>query len=445
MKQYDLVIKNGLAVLEDEVAQLSIAVKDGKIAAAAPEIKDDKAEKVWDAAGSYIFPGAIDTHVHFSEPGRAHWEGFESGSNMMAAGGCTTYFDMPLNGIPSTTSIDALEEKAGIGKEKSVVDFGLWGGLVPGNEQDIAELAEGGVIGFKAFLSPTGNEEFERADDETLLRGMREISQTGKLLALHSESASIVEYLEASVEQATASAYSATRPIEAEAEAVQRALYYAKLTNCPLHFVHISSAAAVLLIQSAKQQGMDVTLETCPHYLIFNEGDLEQKGAVAKCAPPLRRKEEQHKLIQLLCDGAIDFVTSDHSPCLPEMKETSNLFKAWGGISGGQFTLLTMIEIALKYKLPFTEVARLTAAAPAERFHLGGRKGKIKTGYDADFAVISFEKFEVTKNNFHAKHKISLYEGHTFPCRVEAAFLRGFQVYSTAIPSGGKPQGQWIK
>lgn len=242
-------------------------------------------------------------HVHFSEPGRAHWEGFETGSQMMAAGGCTTYFDMPLNGIPSTVDQKALLEKVNVGEEKSVIDFGLWGGLVPGNIEDLEELAKSGVIGFKAFLSTTGNDEFERADDFTLLHGMKKIAKLGKVLALHAESEPITQWLKQEKEELglfSSDDYAATRPVHAESEAVERAITYAGLTGCPLHFVHISSGLAIEKIESAKQRGLDVTVETCPHYLLFNQNDLIEKGAVAKCAPPLREKAEQERLINLL-------------------------------------------------------------------------------------------------------------------------------------------------
>lgn len=447
MANYDLLIRNGLVVFSDEVIQTDIAVIDGVIVKLEAEI-DGTALEERDATGLYIFPGVIDVHVHFSEPGREQWEGFESGSKMMAAGGCTTFFDMPLNGIPSTINDRALLGKAEIGKKKSVVDFALWGGLVPNHEKEIKGLAENGAIGFKAFLSETGNDEFERADDDTLLNGMKEIASLGKILALHAESAPITNWLQKEKQQkglVSPDDYLESRPIIAEAEAVDRALAYAKLTGCALHFVHISSEAAIIKIGAAKLDGMDVTVETCPHYLLFSHQDLVEKGPIAKCAPPLREKKEQERLLQLLIDGKFDMISSDHSPCPYSMKDPSvyNLFEAWGGISGGQFTLLSMIELALNHNIPFTRVAEWTSEAPAKRFHLQS-KGSIQVGMDADFAIVSMKEFRVTEDNFFAKHKQSVYLDHTFPCQVTATYNRGKLIYDSGDIIESVCFGKWL-
>lgn len=447
MSVYDVLIKNGQVVFPNEVRRADIGIKNGVIVNISDHLYG-LADYEWRADDQYVFPGMIDVHVHFSEPGREHWEGFETGSAMMAAGGCTTYFDMPLNGIPSTVTKLALHEKAEIGLQKSVVDFGLWGGLVPGNEEDLAPLAKAGVIGFKAFLSPTGNKEFEAVDDYSLLSGMKKIASLNKILALHAESATITEWLKQEKEKSgllSSDDYANSRPVIAEAEAVERALTYAELTGCRLHFVHISSHAAIEKIEAAKQRGIDVTVETCPHYLLFNHGHLVEKGPIAKCAPPLRDETEQRRLINCLLEGKFDMISSDHSPCPYELKDpkTHDIFHAWGGISGGQFSLMAMIELALSYNIPFSSIANLTAAAPAKRFGLSTRKGEIRTGMDADLAIVSLNPFPVTKENFHAKHKHSLYMGHTFPCEIMGTFNQG-----TLVVDHGKimiKSGKWIK
>ncbi|WP_338448547.1 allantoinase [Niallia oryzisoli] len=449
MAQYDHIIQNGFVVLPDEVIKTDLAIKDGVIAEIGNKLSGTCKEER-DAEGEYIFPGMIDVHVHFNDPGRDSWEGFETGSNMMAAGGGTTYFDMPLNGIPSTVNKTALFEKAAHGKAKSLVDFGLWGGLVPGNVGELKGLAENGVIGFKAFLSDSGNEDFERVDDPTLLEGMKEIASLNKILALHAESAAITDFLTKEKKElglVTADDYLASRPIIAEVEAVDRALSYAKVTGCSLHFVHISSAAAVEQIEKAKAEGIDVSVETCAHYLLFNHDDLVEKGAVAKCAPPLREKREQEKLIRLLIDGKFDMITSDHSPSPYSMKDpaTHHLFDAWGGISGGQFTLLALIELAVQYRIPITKVARLLAGAPASRFDLVS-KGKIGVGMDADLAIVSLEEsFTVTEDNFFAKHKQSIYMGHTFPCAIKLTMNKGSIVYENGKIIDENRRGKWLK
>ncbi|MDM5213987.1 allantoinase [Peribacillus sp. NJ4] len=449
MSIYDLIIRNGYVVFPDEVKKADLAIRDGVIVKIGDRL-GGKADEEYDADGQHIFPGMIDVHVHFSEPGRAHWEGFETGSQMMAAGGCTTYFDMPLNGIPSTIDRKALLEKGKIGEGKSVIDFGLWGGLVPGNIDELEELSKSGVIGFKAFLSETGNDEFERADDFTLLHGMKKIAELGKVLALHAESDSITQWLKQEKEKDglfSANDYAATRPVQAEAEAVERAIAYSELTGCALHFVHISSGLAIEKIESAKQKGLDVTVETCPHYLLFNQGDLIEKGAVAKCAPPLREREEQERLIACLMEGKFDMISSDHSPCPYELKDPGvhNIFEAWGGISGGQFSLMSMIELAVLHDIPLHKVAEWTASAPANRFGLSSRKGQIKDGMDADLAIVSLDvPHDASETNFFAKHKQSLYMGHSFPCRITATFNRGKIVYKNNVISE-RERGEWIK
>lgn len=450
MERYDLIVRGGSVVLPDGVTKVDVGVKDGKIAAIAAKLEGET-EQEWDAAGLHVLPGMIDVHVHFSEPGREHWEGFTTGSAMMAAGGCTTFFDMPLNGIPSTVNEEALLDKARLGNEKSLVDFGLWGGLVPGNEDDLQPLAESGVIGFKAFLSTTGNKEFEAVDDMTLLNGMKKIAALGKVLALHSESAAITNWLKAEKEAAglvSADDYLETRPILAEVEAVERALHYSEITGCALHFVHISSAAAVAKIEAAKARGMNVTVETCPHYLLFNHNSLREKGSIAKCAPPLREADEQQRLIALLAQGKFDMLSSDHSPCPYDMKDPKdyNLFQAWGGISGGQFTLLSALELALAHDIPLEQVAAWTASNPAERFGLAGSKGTIAIGMDADLAIVDLnEAFTVTEENYYAKHKQSLYIGHTFPCSVTGTIVRGHIVARSGDVSTEVATGSWQK
>ncbi len=448
MTPFDLIINNGTVVFENKVEKAAIALKDGKIAAIGEYIEGEALQTI-DAEGQYVFPGMIDVHVHFSDPGREYWEGFQTGSQMMAAGGCTTFFDMPLNGIPSTINKEALFQKADKGNQSSWTDFSLWGGLVPGNESDLAGLAEEGVIGFKAFLSTTGNKEFENADDITLLKGMKIIAGLGKVLALHSESGPITDWLKEQKEQAglvSADDYLETRPVAAEAEAVQRALYYAEVTGCPLHFVHISSAEAIEKIEAAKQKGMNVSVETCPHYLLFNHQALRDHGAVAKCAPPLRMPDEQKKLIDLLIGGKFDMVSSDHSPCTSDLKDPNvyNLFEAWGGISGGQFSLLSMLQLAVEHDIPLEHIAQWTAQNPAERFGLSS-KGQIQEGFDADLVIVDMDKpFTVTEENFLAKNKISLYIGHTFPCTINQTISRGNRVYDHGTILG-EPGGQWVQ
>ncbi|MCO7126944.1 allantoinase [Sporolactobacillus shoreicorticis] len=444
---YDLLIKNGDVVLPDEVKRLNIGIKNGKIADLG-DVLSNQAKQTIDAEGMTVFPGMIDVHVHFDEPGRENWEGFETGSAMLAAGGCTTFFDMPLNGIPSTVTQAAFVDKVAIGEAKSHIDFGLWGGLVPEHLNDLNDLAGAGAIGFKAFLSPSGNPYFHSVDDASLLEGMKRIARTGAVLALHSESAPLVTFLQKEKESEGLTGYddyAASRPVQAETEAVSRALTFAEVTGCPLHFVHISTVKAVALIQAAKKRGQDVTLETCPHYLLYNHQDFCKAGVVGKCAPPLRSEAERSGLVDLLLQGRIDMISSDHSPCEWKDKQAENIFSAWGGISGGQFSLLSAIEIALTHHLPLTKVADWTAKRPAERFRLAAQKGTIREGADADLAIVALDKPErVTKDKLYQKNKFSLYEGHTFSSSIQLTINRGNIVYSKADGINGAAAGKWL-
>jgi allantoinase len=433
MMSFELLIRNGTVVLPDEIVKTDIGIYKGKIVAIG-NLASENAAKTIAAEGRTIFPGMIDVHVHFDEPGRTEWEGFDTGSSMLAAGGCTAYFDMPLNGIPPTVTRKALVEKVKIGETESHLDFGLWGGLVPGNLDDLEELKKSGVIGFKAFLSPSGNPEFAAVDDLSLLAGMRKIAALDGILALHAESGPMVTFLQREKErqgQTGYDDYAASRPPLAEVEAVSRALLYARLTGCRLHFVHISTAPAVDRIRRAKRSGQDVTLETCAHYLLYNHADFRRLGAVGKCAPPLRSEKERCELVDRLIRGDIDMVTSDHSPCTWKDKQAGTIFAAWGGISGGQFTLQSVVEIALRHHLSLTRVAELTAARPAERFGLAPTKGAIRQGADADLAILDLQKPErVTQEHLFQKNKFSLYVGHIFPASVIATINRGAVVYA---------------
>lgn len=429
---YDLLLKGGTIVEPHQVSVCDIAIKEGVIVKITSHIDSEGVPTV-ELDGKIVLPGAIDVHVHFNEPGNVEWEGIETGSKMLAAGGATLYFDMPLNSNPPTIDVASLQLKETLSAEKSVIDYHFWGGLVPDNIHELEGLAECGVIGFKAFISNSGFEPFQSVDNVALLKGMKEISRLGKILALHAESNEMTAFLaQQKIEQGKVEPkdYCESRPISAEVEAVQRALCYAEITGCALHFVHISSPEAVNIINEAKNRGLNVSLETCAHYLLFNDEAFETHGVFAKCAPPLRAPSVQQELLYSLIEGKIDFITSDHSPCSPDLKDLSkwNFFEAWGGISGGQFTLLAVLEVAKNHQLPLTTVAKLTAEAPATRFGISN-KGQIAVGFDADFAIVEEAPFVVTKDNMYAKHKDSIYENFKFKHRIVSTYSRGRRVF----------------
>ncbi|MGU3473961.1 allantoinase AllB [Paenibacillus sp. D51F] len=447
---FQKIVRGGLVALpgHDEPQQADIGICDGRIAAVGTGLEAAGAEII-DAGGLLVMPGGIDVHVHFNEPNMGHWEGFPTGSAALAAGGFTAYADMPLNGLPATVDTPALALKAEAAAGRSAVDYAFWGGLVPGKLQELEPMAEAGVVGFKAFVSKPGGEgegRFVEADDWTLYEGMRRIASFGGVLALHAENDSMTTALGDAMRlegRTGALDFAASRPPIAELEAVNRALFYAGRTGCRLHFVHISHPDSVELIHSAKTSGMDVTVETCPHYLMLTEEDMARLGAVAKCAPPLRCAESRDRLWEQLAAGKIDLVASDHSPSPFELKEAPGLsfFDGWGGISGAQSTMeLLLHEGVRKRGLPAGLVARVLSQAPAARFGFAA-KGGIVPGLDADLALVDMEHpYTLEKKHLQYLHPHSPYEGMEFGCRVAGTLLRGEHVYSLesgVLPGGG--------
>ncbi|HEX5564100.1 MAG TPA: allantoinase [Sporosarcina sp.] len=433
MTTYDLIIKNGKIVTTESVIQGDIAIKDGKIQEVSQSL-EASAERVIDAEGLHVLPGLIDTHVHFNEPGRTEWEGIATGSRSLAAGGATSFFDMPLNSTPPTINKENLDLKKACADEKSVVNPYFWGGLVPENIADLKELHENGVIGFKAFMSPSGIADFNHVDDETIFKGMKEIASFGSLLAVHAESTVICDQLaEEKQKQGKTSArdFVESRPIISEIEAVRRIISYAEATGCKLHVVHASSRKVVDIITEAKQRGVDITVETCPHYLSMTVKDLEEKGGLAKCCPPLRDEDEVEDLWAAIANGEINVIASDHSPAPASMKTiTDNYFEGWGGISGAQSTLNIMLtEGHFKRNLPLEKIVELTATNPAKLFGLAN-KGAIETGFDADIAIVDLnESFELKNEDLFYRHQHSPYVGMTFKGKVKTTIVNGEVVF----------------
>ena len=436
MTTFDLIIRNGKIVTADSIVSGDIAVKEGKIV----EVSADKAiegtaVKEINAEGLHILPGLIDSHVHFNEPGRTEWEGLETGSRSLAAGGATSFFDMPLNSTPPTINKANLDLKKERAEEKSIVNPYYWGGLVPENIADLKDLHENGVIGFKAFMSPSGIADFNNVDDESIFKGMKEIASLGSLLAVHAESTVICDQLAAEKQEqgkTTARDFVESRPIISEIEAVRRIISYAEATGCKLHIVHASSRKVVAVINDAKQRGVDITVETCPHYLSLTVRDLEEKGAIAKCAPPLRDEDEVEDLWASVAAGEINVIASDHSPAPASMKTiTDNYFEGWGGISGAQSTLNIMLtEGYFKRNLPLEKIVALTSTNPAELFGLE-TKGTIAAGFDADITLVDLnEEFVLKAEDLKYRHKHSPYVGKTFKGNVKTTIVNGEVVFT---------------
>jgi allantoinase len=428
--KYDLLIRNGTVVHADAARLEDIAVADGKIVEIAPEIRGDSGETI-DASGLHVLPGLIDSHVHFNEPGRTDWEGFTTGSSALAAGGGTCFFDMPLNSSPPVLDGESFDLKHAAGEKLSITDFALWGGLTPGNLDRLEELADRGVVGFKAFMCNSGIDDFARADDLTLYRGMRKAKQLGLPVAVHAESETITSMLTDELRskgKMSIADYLISRPIVAEVEATQRAIILAEETGCKLHIVHVSNSRSIELVRrSVAARESDTTCETCPHYLILNEHDLHRLGAPAKCAPPLRSPGENDEMWQDLAGGKIAFVASDHSPAPASMKSGDDFFAIWGGIAGVQSTL--SILLSRGPSLPLPRVAAVTSTNVAKRYAIPN-KGAIDVGFDADLALVNVKAcYELRKEHLLDRHKHSPYVGRTFHGVVMRTILRGQTIF----------------
>lgn len=433
MPLYDLIIRNGTLVTPEAIFRADIGIEGEQIAEISPTLEGTSKSEV-DASGLYVFPGVVDAHLHFNEPGRTEWEGFATGSMALAAGGTTSYFDMPLNSHPPTTDAAAFDLKCEAARANSLVDFGLWGGLVPGSIGHMEELAALGVVGFKAFMSNSGIEDFPACDDLTLYEGMREAARLGCLVAVHAENDTITGMLagRAIAEGRTSVLdYLRSRPVVAELEAIERAITFATSTGCSLHIVHVSSGRGVGLVAGARARGIDVSCETCPHYLVLAEEDVEQLGAVAKCAPPIRSQQERDELWSHIFAGTLPMVASDHSPAPASMKSSSNFFEIWGGISGCQSLLqLLLTEGYSKRNLPLNTIASLVSDYPARRFGIAPRKGRITAGADADLVLIELDRTGTLRaEDLLYRHKHSPYVGRTLRGRVVRTLVRGTTVW----------------
>ena len=433
MSDWDILFRGGKLVSADNIGTADVAIIGEQIAAVGVDLRGS-AKQVVDAADAFLFPGIIDAHVHFNEPGREHWEGIATGSRALAAGGGSVFFDMPLNASPPTLDRESFNQKRSIAEQKSVLDFGLWGGLTPVNLDRMDELADSGVIGFKAFMSESGTSDFKRADTATLREGMRTAAKWKLPVAVHAEDNAMIEALVR--EKRTAGCkhwrdYLDSRPIEAELAAIRVALELAGETECSLHVVHVSCPEGIDLITQSKRQGVDVTAETCPHYLLLKDEDLATIGAPAKCAPPLRTASAQEVLWQRWIVGQIDTLGSDHSPAPPDMKTSPDFFEIWGGIAGCQHAFPLLIAEAEKRAKTsgLSRFVRATSLDVARRFGIGARKGQIATGYDADLVLVNLVANETVSDLLY-RHPVSPYLGRHLNAVVKQLWVRGRAVYA---------------
>lgn len=383
-----------------------------------------------------LMPGVIDTHVHINEPGRTEWEGFDSATRAAVAGGLTTLVDMPLNSSPVTTSVKAFDEKLYAAAGKLHTNVGFWGGIVPGNENEIAPLIKKGVLGFKAFLTHSGIDDFPNATEEDLRKAMPIIAKHNLPILVHCELTDALTRATNNDQQETRNNsytnYLNSRPKKWEDDAIAMMIRLCAEFNCRTHIVHLSSADSLKQIAEAKQRGLPLTVETGQHYLYFNAEDIRDGQTQFKCAPPIRGKENNDQLWQALKDGLINFVATDHSPATPSLKEigSGDFMKAWGGIASIQYALPVLWTAAKKKNCTFSDVVKWLCENPAKLAGLESEKGKIAIGFDADLVVVDDEKtFTVDEACCHHRHKVSPYMGEKLYGVVEQTYLAGEKIY----------------
>jgi allantoinase len=441
---YDLLIRGATVVGRDGCRRQDVGIADGVIASVGRELGGSPREEIV-ADGLHLLPGVVDAHVHFNEPGRSDWEGFATGTRSLAAGGATAAIDMPLNAHPPTVTAAAFDAKRACLERAALVDVALWGGVVPGALESMDELAARGVVGFKAFMCASGTDDFAKSDDLTLYEAMCRASSLRLTIAVHAENDAITAAL---AQRARASGrvavrdFLASRPAIAELEAVGRAIVLAEASGCALHVVHLSTGRAVAQVAQARRRGVDVSCETAPHYLALTEEDAEALGPVAKCAPPLRSASEREALWQALTTGELQMVASDHSPAPWSMKDGTDAFAAWGGISGCQTLLGLLLEEGYHARgLPLELIARATSGYVARRFRLPG-KGRLEPGADADIVLVDLRaETTVSADQLHYRHRHSPFIGRTLRARVVRTLVRGRTVFDHgrfAGPAGGR-------
>lgn len=427
---FDLVLKSRRVVMPDGMRAACIGLKNGQITAVLP-IDAPTDSPVIDVGDRAILPGVIDPHVHINEPGRTDWEGFDTATKAALAGGLTTLVDMPLNSAPVTTSVASLDLKRAATQGQLHTNVGFWGGVVPGNAAEIEPLIAAGVLGFKAFLTHSGIDDFPNATEEDLRQVMPLLVRHKLPLLVHCELSEDNDEWKKNDRRSYAN-YLASRPKAWEDEAIAMMIRLCEEFNCPVHIVHLSSANSIATIAAAKARGLPLTVETGQHYLYFNAEDIADGQTQFKCAPPIREKANNDQLWAALQSGIIDFVATDHSPAPPDLKQlvSGDFTTAWGGIASLQLALPVLWTAARQRGASLNDLARWLSENPAKLIGQSRKRGQIAVGFEADLIVLDPEKsFVVSEEMIQHKHKVSPYICQQLWGVVEQTFLRGKRVY----------------
>ncbi len=436
MADLDLVVEAPRAVVDGAEVACSVGVRDGRVRAVAAlgRLTGARVERL--AEDEVLLPGLVDTHVHVNDPGRAEWEGFAHATRAAAAGGVTTLIDMPLNSVPPTLDVAALEAKRAAAAGRCHVDVGFWGGAVPANHRELGALWDAGVFGFKCFLADSGVPEFPALDAAGLDATMQAVAGFGGLLLVHAEDG---DALGTSPPGSTRYRdFLGSRPDSSEVAAVAGVVDASRRTGCRAHVVHVSTARALPLLADAHGAGVPVTGETCPHYLTFAAEDIADGATELKCCPPIRDAANRERLWRGLADGTLGCVVSDHSPCTADLKHmgTGRFADAWGGISSLQLGLPVVWTEARRRGHTLADVVRWMASGPAARAGLP-RKGRIAAGGDADFCVLAPDgRFLVDQARLQHRNPLTPYAGQELTGVVRRTWLAGRPVDIAGAPHG---------
>jgi allantoinase len=443
MGDLDLVLRARRAIVGGAEVAVCVGVQGERIATITPYDDAPAAARTIDLEDDEVLlPGLVDTHVHVNEPGRTEWEGFATATRAAAAGGVTTIVDMPLNSIPPTTTVAGLEAKRSVAEGQVRVDVGFWGGAVPENLADLEPLHRAGVFGVKCFLLDSGVEEFGALSAEEFARAMAEIARIGGLMLVHAEVGELLD--EAALDGRHYAGFLASRPRAAEDAAIALVIDQARASGGRAHVVHLSSSDAVPLLRAARSGGVDISVETCPHYLTFAAEQIADGATELKCCPPIREADNREALWGALDAGDIDFVVSDHSPCTVDLKRQGDgdFGVAWGGIASVQLGLPAVWTGARRHGHELADVVRWMATAPADRIGLG-HKGRIEVGVDADLVRFApDEQFTVDVAELHHRNPVSAYSGRRLDGVVRETWLRGAPIL---LGAGDVPRGRLLR